>query len=731
LVIERAVTTRLEQRQRVARVDAVHARRLRPSMALVVVTGVVLAAAGLAGYYSVRATTWAVMTDELQVARLATSIAESLSPVPTIHGAYYGAHSQLYPVLIAPFYGLLNAPAAATAAHALNALLLGSAACPAFLLACSVTGSRRAGYVAAALVSFTPWLALASTLLTENVAYPAFVWAVFLCQRALAAPSVGRDAAALAGLLLAFAARTQLFVLAVALPVALVIHELGFVPGHRGGSVRATVRRIVVQHRVLASTYLAGAAAIGAFAVAGVVGSVVGNYATPFQGDLLPPGFWRSAAAHFDQVAIGAGIVPVALAISWTLTTIARPERKEGHAYAALFLVLVPLLTFEVTSFDLRFTPQQFIQDRYLLYLVPLFAVGAAAWLVQRTRRTLRLATLVAAGGALATLVLFGTYDDPNVIFWASPAGAFHPALESLSGSVGLSTAAFCSLTSAALALVVAGAASRAPNLATIGVTLAVAGFGTLQAGYVLDRFVEPAMMRSHGGGPRDWIDAALPGDRSVALVPTAHDSPTHWWEAEFWNKNVDGVLKVGSGPTFTPFPADAVAIDYDAGRLRVSRRSDYLVVSESETRFRLFESSKVAKKGPLELVRARHPYRLAWATGGVTADGWTRARKLTTLRVYGHGSAGRRVLVVTLAASRLSRRPVDFVLRNGRSVRYGRVDPGGARPPVRFEVCVPRDSYAEVWLTSSESLRLPDSRVVGLHIDRLEVRDSGPCRPS
>ena len=100
----------------------------------------------------------------------------------------------------------------------------------------------------------------------------------------------------------------------------------------------------------------------------------------------------------------------------------------------------MPLLTFEVTSFDLRFTPNQFIQDRYLLYLVPLFAVGAAAWLTQQSHTRLRLATLAAAGGALALLVGLGTYDD-IVIFWASPAAAVHPLLESVSSSLGMSTA--------------------------------------------------------------------------------------------------------------------------------------------------------------------------------------------------------------------------------------------------------------------------------------------------
>jgi hypothetical protein len=113
-----------------------------------VVAGCVAVAGSLAADYSARVITWAVMTDELQTTKLATSIAETGSPIPHIHGTYYAALSQLYPLLIAPFYGLLTAPAAATAAHVLNGFLLASAAWPAYLLARSVTRSRVAATVA-------------------------------------------------------------------------------------------------------------------------------------------------------------------------------------------------------------------------------------------------------------------------------------------------------------------------------------------------------------------------------------------------------------------------------------------------------------------------------------------------------------------------------------------------------------------------------------------------------
>src|SRR5947209_19394862 len=80
---------------------------------------IVLGAFYLAVSYAARATQWAVMTDELQTSKLATSAAHSLSPVPRIHGEYYAALGQLYPLLIAPFFGLLATPAAVTASHVL------------------------------------------------------------------------------------------------------------------------------------------------------------------------------------------------------------------------------------------------------------------------------------------------------------------------------------------------------------------------------------------------------------------------------------------------------------------------------------------------------------------------------------------------------------------------------------------------------------------------------------
>src|SRR5919201_114057 len=284
--------------------------RLRaPPISTVPVLGIVLAAGLLAVQYASQAREWAVMTDELQTSKLATSIGETLSPVPQIHGEYYGALNQLYPLLLSPLYGSLSAPAAFDGAHVLNAFLLASSAWPAYLLGRAVTASHAGGYFAAALTAFVPWLVLSSTLLTENAAYPAFVWGVLLVYRSVVSPSVGRYAAALAGVGLVYLARTQLVVLALALPIAVLAYE-------------RSVRGAVARHRLLAAAY--GAAAVGAavLAAVGALTRVLGNYAGTLRGDPFPPGIWHAAAVHLDYAVVGTGVAPFVLAAAWSLTAV-------------------------------------------------------------------------------------------------------------------------------------------------------------------------------------------------------------------------------------------------------------------------------------------------------------------------------------------------------------------------------------------------------------------------
>jgi hypothetical protein len=243
--------------------------------------------------------------------------------------------------------------------------------------------------------------------------------------------------------------------------VPAVVLAAAVLPGYHAAR---SVSWAVMTDELLTVAYGLAAVAAGTLAVAGSLGALVGNYSVSFDGRLFPDGIWRSAAAHLDRVVVG--VLPFLLSVAWALLGLFRTERKEAHAFAVLFLIVVPLLTLEVASFDLRFTPHGFVQDRYLFYLVPLFAVGSTAMLVERTRPFARIALVVVVAVLFAWLVAYAAYGEDKVLFWAAPAAAFHPALDDAAAWISPSPASLLRCVSAALVLVVFVAIARAPRAA-------------------------------------------------------------------------------------------------------------------------------------------------------------------------------------------------------------------------------------------------------------------------
>jgi hypothetical protein len=329
-------------------------------------------------------------------------------------------------------------------------------------------------------------------------------------------------------------------------------------------------------------------------------------------------------------------------------------------------------------------------------------------------------AVATAAFGVVAWLVLAWGYDDDMVIFWAAPAAAFNTAVAASEARLQLPPDTLLIAVAAAL---VGGALlllARRPAVALPAVTVVIAAIGALQAIYVFERYGDPALTRAPLVKPRDWIDRLVPEGHSVALVPTPRDTPDYWWEAELWNKRVDRVLRVDGGPTFSPFPSTDVAIEFRRGVLRGLAPSDYLVLSGSERRFHLLEQGRVVDGEALKLVRVERPYRLDWAARGVTPDGWTVSHGRATLRFYGNGRPSGRRIVIVLAASSSAALPLHFTLRAGGRTIQGFVDPGGARPAVPLDVCVPPRGFADVALATDGTVQIPDGRLVGLHLDRV-----------
>ena len=172
-----------------------------------------------------------VFGDELVYSGLAKGFA--LEGQPLFRGAVDLAHSMLYPLLIAPAHVLGGDGARAfELTKAMNAIVVASAAVPAYLLARRVVTPLFALAVAF-LVAFEPWTAYASLVMTESLFLPAFTAFVLLLARMLDRPTLGRQLAVLASLALLAGIRPQGVALVGAVLGAVAINGLRAPPFRR------------------------------------------------------------------------------------------------------------------------------------------------------------------------------------------------------------------------------------------------------------------------------------------------------------------------------------------------------------------------------------------------------------------------------------------------------------------------------------------------------------------
>ena len=689
----------------------------------------------LAAWFSGRIRDWSVMTDEMLYAKLATSIAESASLRPSVHGLPIAVYNQLYPLLLAPLYGTLSPPDAFRAAHVLNAFVMTSAVFPAYLLARQLVG-RGWSFAVAVLSILVPWMIVMGFLMTEVVAYPAFLWAILGLQLAVAAPSGRRDLLAVGALALAVSARTQFAALAVVLPLAILGHEVGY-----ARSLRTGVRAAFDRHRLLAAIYALGVVVVVVVAVVDSTGGVLGVYAvTVEEGSLLPSGIWSSAAEHLDAVAIGCGLAPFVLGGGWLLATLARPRSRAEHAFATLTLLTTAVLTFEVASFSVRFGAD-IVRDRYLFYVVPLLLAGSAAALSSARSRP------VAIGAGAVTLFFAATVASlpftryPGISV-DSPASVLNDLLVEQSGALGTGT--FVALLGLFAGLVLVLGLVFAPRVLVASAVVGALGiFSVLTLWSEADRTLSsPGLSGRPLAGPPGlvlhWVDTVVPDGEEVALVAlpvsTAwNTTAVRWWDVEFWNRSVARAYVTPEGHfTYTPFPVETLEIDRQTGTVADSENAPrYHVGAPGDPRFGL-AGIRVALNLGFVVREVERPYRAVWATTSLETDGWTRPGQPALIRVYEPGSVRVRV---TLSAPEEA--PARYVISSGAESRAGELEAGVGDVEL-FGLCVPEGSHAELRLVATSIARIPvvqlspaveGTRPVGVHVAPIEVEPlRRPC---
>jgi hypothetical protein len=558
----------------------------------------------------------AIFTDELLFSELARSFAAGDGF--TVRGQPLFFPAFVPSLLQAPVWLVGPVPAAYGVAKALNALLMCSAAFPAYWLARQLVARREALIVAVATVTGGAML-YHGYLTSEAAAYPVFLLALAVCVRALAVPSPRRDLVAVAVLALAAATRAQFVVLPVAFAVAILL-------------VGRPLRRHAVALAVLAAgavaALLVGFSGLGFYAGAGEIEYPLG--------ETLRWSGWTAALLPF-----AAGLLVVPSALFGLGLGVLRPRGGAERAFAALTVLLLVLMPLQAGLIASGEAHKPF--ERYTFYLLPLVFVAFFAF-VQRDDAPRRPYTAAAlAVGGLALAVPFASlaldpfsFDSPTLSAvaalgrWTSPGDA--AALLAAAGLL------------AALGAIVL---RRRPHVvAAVSILLALA-LGA--AAYSGDRRMTERSLASLAPRSPDWLERLEVPEADVLALPGG--SLHAGWMLESWNRNVGRTFHLGDVPP-DPLPYRQVAVGPD-GSLPVHSR--YLVVDESGTQVDL-DAAEVARPKPgLALYRTSGRVRFRSVSFGLYADGWAQS-VLRHAAFPGRRAAGAYRVTLALPAGRLPR---------------------------------------------------------------------------
>ena len=522
--------------------------------------------------------------------------------------------NQLYPILISLAYGNGDVGASLASAHRLNAFLMASAAIPVYLLARYAGAGRLVSLWAGALAVAVPWIVLASFLLTESVAYPAFCWALLAITYATARRSNLADALAVAAIAVAFLSRTQLVILGAAFVLVVAADALleAASAGRRGGAmVRSAAESIWKARKLLLGVTLAGFVVVLVFAVRGETSRLLGSYAVTTKGVRLDFDVLQLAAEHLAILALGTAILPFLLATGWLVSRLRSDTPVRDRSLALVGCTTLVLLTLQVASFDQRFG-EGLVKDRYLFYALPVVLMGLVAAL--RSSRWPRWALLVPTAVCVAGFasVTLPRYTKLNV---DSPLAILNDELMRLATSLTWARVLLVLATILAAVLLLEAAVFLPRRVVAVAVAVLLTVALPAEAVYAFDRLFR---VDGTNGLPVTldqrtvfgWIDRTVGKDGRVTMLryPAADQDywagVAYWWDAEFWNESV-----VDDEPAGRAVPGPR-ALDE---RVRLQDRGDDRPEGHA-VRARLRQRRPLPAGGPPGALRARRVHRRARA---------------------------------------------------------------------------------------------------------------------
>jgi hypothetical protein len=509
-----------------------------------------------------------VFMDELGYQRLAQSLGQ--------HGrlALFDkeglSDSPLYSAVLAPIYALgASAPTAYQWIKIVNAVLLSLSLFPIYKIARFVL-ARRSSLLVATLAALAPLMNYSAFVMSENLAYPLFLMAVWAMLAAVRDPGPRTDAVLLVAIVFASAARIQQVALFPAALTAVVLAALLGRERHGMSSTRSVVRSLE-QHWLLIATGVALCAFVGIAALAGHgVFSLTGVYSSVGTGGVPNP--WRVlelTVQHLAGLDFALGVFPFVGALVAAYVFFRYRAERAHVVFASVALAVTAWLLLEIglfADFLLRDSQANLprLHERYLVYLVPLFLVALlAAVRIPESKASARV-YLAAATPAVLLPALIPFRDVINI---SSVVDSF--GLQLVARAEGGTVVPIPHVTVAAVWLAATFALIYVVVRNRMRGVVALALFVSILVSAVVRTRIEASAMSARSVLPvqhPDWVDRAKPaGD--VILI-TGAGEPTAALETAFNNLSIARLYYICNRTFGGEFGEQQISID-KAGRLR------------------------------------------------------------------------------------------------------------------------------------------------------------------
>ena len=543
----------------------------------------------------------AYFPDEYMYSEFGRSISQG--HLPAVRGVSAHFLPILQPLLTAPGWLLPGVNEGYRAVQAIEATFMSLATIPVYLLARRLGLNPRYSLVGAALSVTLPSLMLSSFVVSEPIAYPIVLAAVYAAMHALDRPSWRSYSVFLAFAALATLARMQFAVLLPCFFLAVILMALR----------ERRLREFLRLNRVPLGLFIVvagGLLALGPLRNTGYYPSL-----------LFIPNFHAATAARYlgaDTLvltfAAGFVIIPGALVGLWLALTKARARTELAFGILAVLLTLA-LLTQAVVYGNLGF-----VQERYLFYLLPLWTLAfllyaQRGWPLKVAHAVVAVALVAAAlAQPLSKYAVGGGQAHSSFLFaltWLSKP----------TGSLGAAAVIIAYVAGAGVVAVV-GLAFRWPRVVTpfaIGFAL-VATTASSVGATLYDHSNAHAIQNVVLGDHPSFVDEAGVGPTALLLTPGSQIPDAKL----FWNKSLDRVLLFPSVKPPDSFATTAVDVANNglvttAGQVVTGS----VMIDDSGTTMQLQGATLVKRSVAGALYRTDGGLRMRLVAFGRYQDGW------------------------------------------------------------------------------------------------------------